>query len=269
LDIASMVLNPSVEIVVDRTGANQLNKLTADKKREPDYRGCQASVRVQNFIGTELLEKRGEAKCKWRKMQRSFSATTNTVQLLLLKDLEAPSGVLTNCELELQNALDRQDEKLEYTHDLIEPLSVKQVSCSNDNEEEEEQWGREGRIMREDAQIKCIYQASLLYHLTGLVEICLMHPLDVVKTRKHLARIMNHRIVELEEACEAIESNSLLNAGLQVKESLTDDSVQLPLECLQCGRAHDLPRFQIQRGKTDPSSYKSLRHSFRTIFHTE
>uniref|UniRef100_A0A8D2L923 Mitochondrial 2-oxodicarboxylate carrier n=1 Tax=Varanus komodoensis TaxID=61221 RepID=A0A8D2L923_VARKO len=25
----------------------------------------------------------------------------------------------------------------------------------------------------------------------------------------------------------------------------------------------------IQRGKTDPSSYKSLRHSFRTIFHTE
>nr|XP_020657650.1 mitochondrial 2-oxodicarboxylate carrier isoform X2 [Pogona vitticeps] len=44
----------------------------------------------------------------------------------------------------------------------------------------------------------------------GLVEICLMHPLDVVKTR-----------------------------------------------------------FQIQRGKTDPSSYRSLGHSFRTIFKTE
>uniref|UniRef100_A0A674J154 Mitochondrial 2-oxodicarboxylate carrier n=1 Tax=Terrapene triunguis TaxID=2587831 RepID=A0A674J154_9SAUR len=52
--------------------------------------------------------------------------------------------------------------------------------------------------------------ASLLYHLTGLVEICLMHPLDVVKTR-----------------------------------------------------------FQIQRGKTDPTSYKSLGDSFRTIFRTE
>ncbi|XP_034624495.1 mitochondrial 2-oxodicarboxylate carrier isoform X6 [Trachemys scripta elegans] len=44
----------------------------------------------------------------------------------------------------------------------------------------------------------------------GLVEICLMHPLDVVKTR-----------------------------------------------------------FQIQRGKTDPTSYKSLGDSFRTIFRTE
>ncbi|XP_008101014.1 mitochondrial 2-oxodicarboxylate carrier isoform X2 [Anolis carolinensis] len=44
----------------------------------------------------------------------------------------------------------------------------------------------------------------------GLVEICLMHPLDVVKTR-----------------------------------------------------------FQIQRGKNDPSNYKSLRHCFRTIFQTE
>lgn len=32
-------------------------------------------------------------------------------------------------------------------------------------------------------EIKCIYQASLFSHLTGLVEICLMHPLDVVKTR--------------------------------------------------------------------------------------
>uniref|UniRef100_A0A8C3PB54 Mitochondrial 2-oxodicarboxylate carrier n=1 Tax=Chrysemys picta bellii TaxID=8478 RepID=A0A8C3PB54_CHRPI len=52
--------------------------------------------------------------------------------------------------------------------------------------------------------------ASLLYHFTGLVEICLMHPLDVVKTR-----------------------------------------------------------FQIQRGKTDPTSYKSLGDSFRTIFRTE
>ncbi|XP_066492777.1 mitochondrial 2-oxodicarboxylate carrier isoform X1 [Tiliqua scincoides] len=44
----------------------------------------------------------------------------------------------------------------------------------------------------------------------GLVEICLMHPLDVVKTR-----------------------------------------------------------FQIQRGKTDPTSYKNLGDSFRTIFRTE
>ncbi|XP_074985864.1 mitochondrial 2-oxodicarboxylate carrier isoform X5 [Caretta caretta] len=46
--------------------------------------------------------------------------------------------------------------------------------------------------------------------LLSLVEICLMHPLDVVKTR-----------------------------------------------------------FQIQRGKTDPTSYKSLGDSFRTIFRTE
>ncbi|XP_078248596.1 mitochondrial 2-oxodicarboxylate carrier isoform X2 [Pogona vitticeps] len=35
-----------------------------------------------------------------------------------------------------------------------------------------------------------------------------------------------------------------------------------PMKCIQ-------KRFQIQRGKTDPSSYRSLGHSFRTIFKTE
>ncbi|XP_041070295.1 mitochondrial 2-oxodicarboxylate carrier isoform X2 [Carcharodon carcharias] len=51
---------------------------------------------------------------------------------------------------------------------------------------------------------------SAFCSMTGLVEICLMHPLDVVKTR-----------------------------------------------------------FQIQRGKGDATSYKSLGHCFKTIFHQE
>ncbi|XP_043405682.1 mitochondrial 2-oxodicarboxylate carrier isoform X4 [Chelonia mydas] len=75
----------------------------------------------------------------------------------------------------------------------------------------------------------------------GLVEICLMHPLDVVKTR--------------------INASSYLD----VAPNAAIFHTQKPR--LQVWWW--ISRFQIQRGKTDPTSYKSLGDSFRTIFRTE
>ncbi|KAI1237751.1 hypothetical protein IHE44_0013837 [Lamprotornis superbus] len=91
------------------------------------------------------------------------------------------------------------------------------------------------------------YLASLeqLWYLkSGLVEICLMHPLDVVKT-------------SLDNELEQLVSGPFnFKLAVNLKKSNTKE-------------VHEILRFQIQRGKTDPTSYKSLGDCFRTIFQRE